>query len=51
MLASKGERVILVDANPQCDLTSMVLGFSTQKMEDRIYKNNQNIKAGLSSAF
>ena len=52
MLASKGKRVILVDADPQCNLTGMILGFSTQDvMEENIYKKNQNIKAGLAPAF
>ena len=27
MLASKGKRVVLVDADPQCNLTGIVLGF------------------------
>ena len=27
MLASKGHRVVLVDADPQCNLTGLVLGF------------------------
>jgi len=52
MLASKGKRVILVDADPQCNLTGMVLGFSTkEEMEEEIYSKNQNIKAGLAPAF
>ena len=29
MLASKGKKVILVDTDPQCNLTGMVLGFSS----------------------
>ena len=52
MLASKGKRVILVDTDPQCNLTGMVLGFSTkEEMEEEIYKKNQNIKSGLAPAF
>ena len=52
MLASMGKRVILVDADPQCNLTGMVLGFSTQEeLEEKIYKKNQNLKAGLAPAF
>jgi cellulose biosynthesis protein BcsQ len=52
MLASKGKKVILVDTDPQCNLTGMVLGFSTkEEMEEEIYEKNQNIKAGLAPAF
>ena len=52
MLASKGKRVILVDTDPQCNLTGMVLGFSTkEEMEEEIYKKNQNIKSALAPAF
>jgi len=52
MLASMGKRVILVDADPQCNLTGMVLGFSTkEEMEEEVYSKNQNIKAGLAPAF
>ncbi|NEO14586.1 MULTISPECIES: AAA family ATPase [unclassified Moorena] len=51
MLASKGKRVILVDTDPQCNLTGMVLGFSTKKELEEAYKTNQHIKAGLEPAF
>ncbi|NEO61209.1 MAG: ParA family protein, partial [Moorea sp. SIO4G2] len=51
MLASKGKRVILVDTDPQCNLTGMVLGFSTKKELEEAYKTNQHIKAGLAPAF
>ena len=52
MLASMGKRVILVDADPQCNLTGMVLGFSSQKeLEENIYNNHQNIKDALAPAF
>jgi len=52
MLASMGKKVILVDADPQCNLTGMVLGFSTkEEMEEEVYSKNQNIKAGLAPAF
>jgi len=52
MLASMGKRVILVDADPQCDLTSKVIRYSTREdIEENIYRNNQNIKAGLAPAF
>lgn len=52
MLASMGKKVILVDADPQCNLTGMVLGFSSQKeLEENIYNNHQNIKDALAPAF
>ncbi|NEO79077.1 AAA family ATPase [Moorena sp. SIO4G3] len=51
MLASKGKRVILVDTDPQCNLTGMVLGFSTKKELEEVYKTNQHIKAALAPAF
>jgi cellulose biosynthesis protein BcsQ len=51
MLASKGKKVILVDADPQCNLTGMVLGFSTKQELEELYKSGQNIKSGLEPAF
>ncbi|MBD2625692.1 ParA family protein [Trichormus variabilis] len=51
MLASKGKRVIIVDADPQCNLTGMVLGFSTKQELEELYKTGQNIKDCLSPAF
>jgi cellulose biosynthesis protein BcsQ len=51
MLASKGKRVILVDTDPQCNLSGMVLGFSTKQELEEVYSRNQNIKAGLAPAF
>jgi cellulose biosynthesis protein BcsQ len=54
MLASKGKRVILVDADPQCNLTGMVLGEETEDDEARIqeiYNTTSNIKTGLAPAF
>jgi len=54
MLASKGKRVILVDADPQCNLTGMALGEATENDEDRIesiYNTHSNIKTGLAPAF
>ncbi|NEP29628.1 AAA family ATPase, partial [Moorena sp. SIO3I6] len=37
--------------DPQCNLTGMVLGFSTKKELEEVYKTNQHIKAGLEPAF
>ncbi|MBO3459888.1 AAA family ATPase [Aetokthonos hydrillicola Thurmond2011] len=54
MLASKGKRVILVDADPQCNLTGMALGEETEDDEARIeniYSTTSNIKMGLAPAF
>jgi cellulose biosynthesis protein BcsQ len=51
MLATKGKKVIIVDADPQCNLTGMVLGFSTKEELEGLYKKEQNIKSGLAPAF
>lgn len=54
MLADRGKRVILVDTDPQCNLTSMALGEGTETDEARIqkiYDTNSNIKTGLAPAF
>lgn len=51
MLATKGKKVIIVDADPQCNLTGMVLGFSTKEELEELYEKNQNIKSGLAPAF
>jgi cellulose biosynthesis protein BcsQ len=54
MLASKGKRVILVDSDPQCNLTGMVLGEQSENDEEgiqEIYNAASNIKIGLAPAF
>jgi len=51
MLATKGKKVILVDADPQCSLTEMVLGFSAKQELEELYEKKQNIKSGLAPAF
>ncbi|MGG6264868.1 ParA family protein [Leptolyngbya sp. AN03gr2] len=54
MLASKGKKVILVDADPQCNLTGVALGEETEDDEARIqeiYNTRSNIKTGLAPAF
>lgn len=54
MLASKGKKVILVDTDPQCNLTGSALGAGTEKDEariERIYNTGSNIKTGLAPAF
>jgi cellulose biosynthesis protein BcsQ len=54
MLAEKGKKVILVDTDPQCNLTGMALGEGTETDEERleeIYNTHSNIKTGLAPAF
>jgi cellulose biosynthesis protein BcsQ len=53
MLAERGRRVLMVDADPQCNLTGMVLSFSgDQDFEDFYTKNpSSNIYAALRPAF
>jgi cellulose biosynthesis protein BcsQ len=54
MLASKGKTVILVDSDPQCNLTGMALREDTEDDEARIqaiYNTTSNIKTGLAPAF
>lgn len=53
MLASKGKRVIMVDADPQCNLTGMVMGFENSEALEEFYTKYpmRNIKAGLAPAF
>jgi cellulose biosynthesis protein BcsQ len=54
MLAEKGKRVILVDTDPQCNLTGIVLKEESEDDEARIeniYNTHSNIKTGLAPAF
>lgn len=53
MLAAKGYRTIMVDADPQCNLTGMLLGFQGPTELENFYVRDpeRNIKAGLSPAF
>ncbi|WP_152049996.1 ParA family protein [Tautonia marina] len=53
MLASKGHRVVMVDADPQCNLSGLVLGYKGQNEFESFYENQpqRNIRAGLSPAF
>jgi cellulose biosynthesis protein BcsQ len=50
MLASKGKKVILVDADPQSNLTGLVLG-ATRFEELYQVEKQRNFKAGLAPAF
>lgn len=53
MLANKGKKVLLVDCDPQCNLTGMVLGFKGLEEFSDIYSSSEikNIKDGLAPAF
>ena len=53
MLAEKGKRVLLVDCDPQCNLTGMVLGFRGASSFKDIYEQDgvTNIRDGLAPAF
>jgi cellulose biosynthesis protein BcsQ len=50
MLALKGKRVILVDADPQCNLTGLILG---EEEFENFYNNSNNhhLKNSLAPAF
>lgn len=52
-LATKGKRVLLVDCDPQCNLTGMVLGFKAAAELEKVYSGEgiRNIKEGLAPAF
>jgi cellulose biosynthesis protein BcsQ len=52
-LAQKGHKVLLVDADPQCNLTGLILDFSGPDAFDEFYQAypTRNIKAGLAPAF
>lgn len=53
MLAAKGQRVVLVDADPQCNLTGLVLGYKGLSELSGFYKKHpeRNLHAGLAPAF
>jgi cellulose biosynthesis protein BcsQ len=53
MLAEQGKRVIMVDADPQCNLTGMVLDLSGEDALEDFYKANpgRNLKDALEPAF
>ena len=51
-LASIGKRVVLVDADPQSNLTGLVLGYGASELEDLYAEEpERNLRAGLSAAF
>lgn len=53
MLAERGSRVVMVDADPQCNLTGMVLDLTGEDALDNFYKGNpgRNLKDALEPAF
>jgi cellulose biosynthesis protein BcsQ len=55
MIARKGKKVLLVDCDPQCNLTGMVLGLENMETAESILgtKNGRplNIREGLAPAF
>ena len=42
MLAKQGHKVLIVDADPQCNLTGLVLGYNSVDDIDTVYESNQN---------
>ncbi|WP_343744341.1 AAA family ATPase [Chitinophaga sp.] len=53
MLAQKGYKVLLVDADPQCNLTGLILGYSGNEDFEKFYTKNPdiNLKAALRPAY
>ncbi|MGW3608236.1 ParA family protein [Micromonospora sp. NPDC005161] len=53
MLAERGKRVVIVDADPQCNLTGMVLDLTAGADREDFYAKNplRNIKDALEPAF
>ncbi len=53
MLAEKGKRILLVDCDPQCNLTGMFLGFTGVEELEKVYVGSgvRNIRDGLAPAF
>ena len=53
MLAEKGKKVILVDADPQCNLTGMVLDYRGPTALEDLYaeEKDRNLRDGLAPAF
>jgi cellulose biosynthesis protein BcsQ len=53
MLAKKGKKVLLVDADPQCNLTGLILGYSGNDDFEKFYTSNPdvNLKSALKPAY
>jgi len=50
-MLSKNYRVLLVDADPQCNLSSLILGDNFDQYYDEDLTKNHNIKDGVQVAF
>jgi cellulose biosynthesis protein BcsQ len=53
MLAEKGFKVVMIDSDPQCNLTGLVLDYEQGQTLDNFYSDHpdQNIRAALAPAF
>jgi len=54
MMANKGYKTIIVDSDPQCNLTGMFLGMRDSKRLDEFYNSSNtvnNLRDGLAPAF
>ena len=53
MLSQKGYRVVIVDTDPQCNLSGLVLGIHGEAEFETFYQSEsgRNIRAGLAPAF
>src|SRR5664279_1255094 len=53
ILAERGHTVVLVDADPQCNLTGMVLDLTGEDALSTFYEQNprQNLREALEPAF
>ena len=51
MLAEKGKTVLLVDADPQCNLTGIILGYQNEDELERLYDGNKTILDGIAPAL
>lgn len=53
MLAERGHTVVMVDADPQCNLTGMVLDLTEDDALEKFYRDNpkRNLKDALEPAF
>ncbi len=50
-MMAREHRVLLVDADPQCNLTGLILGDDFEKYYTEDITKNQNIKDGVAAAF
>ncbi len=50
-LSLQGKSVLMVDCDPQCNLTGMVLDFQDKKDYEDFYKNNTNLYDAILPAF